>query len=67
VVTESGRTLGVVTEVIPNLANDLWVALAEGVETLIPAIRQVVVDVDLNAKRILVRDIPGLTVPEDDG
>ena len=65
VITEAGRDLGEVTEVIANPANDLWVATdAEGAETLIPAIRDVVVDVALDAKRIVVRDVPGLTAPE---
>lgn len=64
--TESGRDLGVLAEVIANPANDLWVARdPEGVETLIPAIRQVVLEVDATAKRILVRDVPGLTAPEE--
>jgi 16S rRNA processing protein RimM len=66
VVTESGRSLGRVTEVIPNPANDLWVALdAEGTETLVPAIHDVVVRVDVGGGRIVVRDVPGLTAPED--
>ncbi len=51
---------------IPNPANDLWVAIDEhGVETLVPAIRDVIVDVDVDAKRIVVRDVPGLTAPEE--
>jgi 16S rRNA processing protein RimM len=66
IITESGRDLGEVTEVIANPANDLWVATdAEGTETLIPAIRDVVVEVALDSKRIVVRDVPGLTAPED--
>jgi 16S rRNA processing protein RimM len=65
VTTESGRELGVVVDVIANPANDLWVAQDEdGKETLIPAIRDVVAEVSPEAKRILVRDIPGITVPE---
>jgi 16S rRNA processing protein RimM len=64
VVTETGRPLGVLTEVIPNPANDLWVARSGDTETLVPAIRQVVVSVDVVAKRIVVREIPGLTSPE---
>jgi 16S rRNA processing protein RimM len=68
VVTESGRDLGVVVEVIANPANDLWVAQdADGTETLIPAIRGVVTEVAPDAKRILVRDVPGITAPEDEG
>lgn len=63
--TESGRPLGRVVDVIFNPANDLWVALDdEGTETLVPALAEVVVDVDVDRKRIVVREIPGLTVPD---
>ena len=65
IVTESGRALGTVSEVVPNPANDLWVARDDaGVETMVPALRDVIVEVDVAAKRILVRDVPGLTAPE---
>jgi 16S rRNA processing protein RimM len=65
VVTESGRELGRVAEVIANPANDLWVAVDNaGNETLVPALRDVLIDVDVRAKRIEVVDVPGLTVPE---
>jgi 16S rRNA processing protein RimM len=68
VVTQAGRELGIVSDVIPNPANDLWVAVDEtGTETLVPALRDLIVEVDLATKRILVRDIPGLTVPDDEG
>ena len=66
VVTESGRSLGAIVDVIANPANDLWVARdQDGAETMIPAIRQVIVDVDVGAKRVIVRDVPGLTAPDD--
>jgi 16S rRNA processing protein RimM len=65
VLTEGGRSLGRVTDVIENPANDLWATTADdGVETLIPAIRDVIVEVDLGAGRIVVRDLPGLTAPD---
>lgn len=64
--TASGRVLGIVKEVIPNPANDLWVAVdAEGVETLVPALADLLIDVDVQARTILVRDVPGLTAPEE--
>jgi 16S rRNA processing protein RimM len=64
--TESGRDLGTLREVIANPANDLWVAVDdEGIETLVPALADVLVDVDLGERTILVRDVPGLTAPED--
>lgn len=66
VVTESGRTIGAITDVVANRANDLWVTVDDsGTETMVPAIREVIVDVDVNAGRVLVRDIPGLTAPDD--
>ena len=66
VITEGGRRLGAIVDVVANPANDLWVALDEhNEETLIPAIREVVVEVDVAAKRIVVRDVPGLTAPDE--
>jgi 16S rRNA processing protein RimM len=66
VVTESGRALGAIDDVIANPANDLWSAVdADGTETLIPALREFVVDVDIERRRVVVRDLPGLTVAEE--
>jgi 16S rRNA processing protein RimM len=65
--TVSGRILGVVTEVIPNPANDLWVTVdGEGRETLVPALADLLIDVDVAARSIVVDDVPGLTAPEDE-
>jgi 16S rRNA processing protein RimM len=65
VTTETGRILGTVGEVIHTVANDVWNAISEdGTETLLPALADVLVDVDVEARRIVVREIPGLTVPE---
>lgn len=64
--TALGRRLGVLTEVIANPANDIWVAVDDhGAETLIPALTDVLIDVDVEARTIVVRDVPGLTGPED--
>ena len=57
VVTESGRELGRVTEVQGNPANDLWVTETGA---LIPAVREVVREVDLAAGRVTIHDLPGL-------
>jgi 16S rRNA processing protein RimM len=65
IVTESGRPLGVVADVIPNPANDLWVARGDdGLEILVPALKDLLLDVDVGSKRIVVRDVPGLTAPD---
>lgn len=57
VVTEEGRSLGRIREVQGNPANDLWVT-EEG--QLIPAVREVVIGVDLAGGRVTVRPLPGL-------
>lgn len=60
--------LGEVTEVLHSPANDVWTVVRDGVETLVPAIRDVIVSVDPGARRIVVRAVTGLTVPDaDDG
>jgi 16S rRNA processing protein RimM len=62
--TDSGRALGTVRDVIHTAANDVWSAVDdEGTETLIPVLEDVILDVDMEAKRIVVREIPGLTTP----
>ena len=62
--TDTGRALGTIHDVIHTAANDVWSAVDdEGTETLIPVLRDVILDVDMDAKRIVVREIPGLTMP----
>ncbi|HXF57324.1 MAG TPA: ribosome maturation factor RimM [Actinomycetota bacterium] len=61
VTTEGGRSLGRVREVIHTPANDVWVAEGEAGEVLVPALREVVASVDLAARRVVVREVPGLT------
>jgi 16S rRNA processing protein RimM len=65
VVTDAGRSLGRVTDVIHTAANDVWSAIDdEGGETLVPAIADVVASVDVEVKRVVVREVPGLTAPD---
>ncbi|HEX2031247.1 MAG TPA: ribosome maturation factor RimM [Actinomycetota bacterium] len=59
-VTEEGRSLGRIRDVLHNPANDLWVAEGASGEALIPAVRDVVVAVDRAAGRVVVRELPGL-------
>jgi 16S rRNA processing protein RimM len=61
--TDRGRALGTVREVIHTAANDVWsVVDGGGRETLVPVLNDVLVSVDTGAKRIVVREIEGLTV-----
>ena len=63
VLTEEGRALGPIREIIHTSANDVWVTGGDEEETLIPALKDVVKRVDLPARRVIVRDVAGLTAP----
>jgi 16S rRNA processing protein RimM len=64
VVTEGGRSLGVIREVVHGEANDIWATGSDEQEVLVPALKDVIVSVDVAAKRVVVREVPGLTSPE---
>ncbi len=64
VVTPDGRALGPLTSVLASPANDVYVVGKGKSEILLPAIRDVIVDVDLAGRRIVVRPTPGL-LPDD--
>jgi ribosomal 30S subunit maturation factor RimM len=49
--------------VIHTSANDVWVVQGEDGQTLVPALKEVVSEVDIEARRIVVREISGLTAP----
>jgi len=54
--TASGRELGRIAEVLERPANDVWVSRAGSLEHLIPATRDAVVKVDLDAGHVVVAD-----------
>jgi 16S rRNA processing protein RimM len=60
VVTGDGRVVGRIRDVLGNPANDVWVVDAGGRDVLIPAIRDVVVEVDRDAGRVVINELPGL-------
>jgi 16S rRNA processing protein RimM len=56
-----GKSLGKLTEIMQTGANDVYVVTNEsGRELLLPAITEVVLDVDLDAKTMKVHLLPGL-------
>jgi len=65
VVTDTGREVGEIREVVLGVANDIWVTGPPDAEVLIPALKDVVVEVDIDARRVVVREVPGLTTPDD--
>ena len=61
VITDEGETLGTLRDVLQTGANDVYVVqTGEGRELLLPAIRECVLDVDLEQNRILVHLMEGL-------
>lgn len=60
VVTEDGRELGRVAEVIHTGANDVYVAAGDGGEVLIPAIGEVVERIDVSAGLMVITPLPGM-------
>ena len=66
VLDESGKLLGKVTEIMQTGANDVYVVTDEaGHEILLPAIADVVLDVDLDLKTMKVHLLPGLVEDGD--
>jgi 16S rRNA processing protein RimM len=56
VLTSSGQKLGVIAEILERPANDVWVSRDGTVEHLIPATKDAVVHVDVDAGRVVVAD-----------
>lgn len=60
VVTEEGESLGELVDIIVTGSNDVYVVQGNGREILIPALADVVLDVDSGAKRMTVSLPEGL-------
>jgi 16S rRNA processing protein RimM len=60
VLTEDGREVGVVVGVEHAPAQDLWVVREDAREHLIPAVSEIVSEVDLAARRVVIRPPEGL-------
>ena len=61
VVTDEGKVLGTLTDVIETGANDVYaVKTPEGKEILLPAIRDCILDVKVDEKRMTVHVMEGL-------
>jgi 16S rRNA processing protein RimM len=58
--TDDGRAVGEVSGIEPSPAHDLWVVRGGGREHLIPAVAEIVVDVDVDGRRVVIRPPEGL-------
>jgi len=60
VLTEQGENLGVLKDVFSTGANDVFVVRNGDKEILIPGLKTVILNIDINSKKILVRLPDGL-------
>ena len=61
VVTDDGEELGVITDILFTGANDVYVVKPpKGKDILIPAIKQVILNVDVDNKKMTVKLLEGL-------
>lgn len=61
VITDEGENLGVIGEILATGSNDVYVVRTEsGSEILLPAISQVIKNIDLESSTMLVHLLPGL-------
>jgi 16S rRNA processing protein RimM len=60
VVTIGGKEMGKVAEILQTGSNDVYVVKSDEKEYLLPAIRDVIQEVDLPGQRIVVKDMPGI-------
>ncbi len=61
VFTEDGDELGVLSEILTTAANDVYVVkTSSGKEVLIPSIKECILDVDVDNKKIIVHLLNGL-------
>ena len=59
-VTDEGETLGEVAQILETGANDVYVVRGERGEILLPALKNVILEVDLDARRMVVHLLDGL-------
>jgi 16S rRNA processing protein RimM len=62
--TDGGREVGVLAEVLEGPGNDIYVVRGPAGETLVPAVGDIVLAVDLQGRTMLIHDLPGLLEPE---
>lgn len=62
--TEDGRRLGKIEEIFPTGSNDVYVVREGSKEYLIPAIEEVVKDIDVPAGRMIISPMKGLLEEE---
>ena len=55
-----GTRIGAIEDIIATGANDVFVVRGDGKEVLVPVIEDVVKEIDVASKRVVIEAIPGL-------
>ncbi len=62
---DTDALLGILADVSPTGANDVWHIKSDEKEYLVPAIQDVIVDVDINNDKVIIRPLKGIFDDED--
>lgn len=62
---DTDALLGILTDVSPTGANDVWHIKSDEKEYLVPAIPDVIVNVDINTDKVVIRPLKGIFDNED--
>jgi len=61
VLSESGEEIGEITDIMQNSSNDVYIVNSrDGKEILIPAVKEVVIKVNIKQKKVIIRPMDGL-------
>jgi len=66
VVSETGKDVGTVREIVPTGSNDVYVIQKGAQEFLIPATKDVIMSIDVKARTMIIRPLEGLLQQEND-
>ena len=62
---DTDQPLGEIKDISPTGANDVWHIVKDGKEYLVPAIPEVLVDVDIENEKVTIRPLKGIFDDED--
>jgi 16S rRNA processing protein RimM len=62
---DTEQLLGEIKDISPTGANDVWHIVRDGKEYLVPAIPEVLVDVDIENEKVIIRPLKGIFDDED--
>lgn len=62
---DTGAALGRLSEVSQTGVNDVWHIMRDGREYLVPAVEEVVISVDVDNSKVIIRPIKGIFDDED--